>query len=86
MAVELQEQLLTQERVPDSREITLMAREDGMVLSALGRACTNCVTECNRVEAVRQDYRARICAFTACCRRSFDFKRVLEGRRFLLSL
>jgi hypothetical protein len=40
----------------------------------------------NRAEAVRQDYLARMHAFMASCRRSFDFNRVLEGRWVLLSI
>jgi hypothetical protein len=65
-----------------------MAREDGLVASecTLGRARMECDAECDRVEAVRQEYRARIRTFTASCRGSFDFDRVLEGHRFLLSL
>jgi hypothetical protein len=88
MAIELQEQLLARERELDSKEGALMNREDGLAASlcALGRVHMECDAKCDRAEAVRQDYRARICAFVAGCRRSFDFDWVLEGCRFLLSL
>jgi hypothetical protein len=57
-----------------------MAWESGMVASecVLGRAHIECDTECDRAEAVRQDYRARIHAFMAGCRRSFNFDQILE--------
>jgi hypothetical protein len=49
MAIELQVQLLAQERELDSREGVLMAQEDGLVTSecALGRARTECDIECD---------------------------------------
>jgi hypothetical protein len=86
--IELQGQLLTWERELDSQEHILMAREDGLVASehALGRAHMECDGECDRAEAIRQDYLARVRAFTAGCRRSLDFYRVLEGHRFFHSV
>jgi hypothetical protein len=75
MAIELQEQLLAQEGELDSREVTLIAWEDGLVVfeCALGRVFMECDTECERAKAVWQDYRARIRSSTADCRCSFDF-------------
>jgi hypothetical protein len=82
MAVKLQGWLLAQERELDSRGGALMAWEDGLMASkcTLGRARMECDAECDRAEAVRQDYRVRICAFTAGYRRSFYFDRALDGR------
>jgi hypothetical protein len=39
-----------------------MAREDGLAASerALGRACMECDIECDRAEAVQQNYLARV--------------------------
>jgi hypothetical protein len=81
MAVELQEQLLAQERKLDGKEGIITAQEDGMPTSecALGRACTECDAECDQAEAVRHDYHARIHTSTSSCRRSFNFDQVLEG-------
>jgi hypothetical protein len=45
-----------------------------------------CDTECERAEAVRQDYRARIRASTTSCQHSLDFDRVLRGRQFILTV
>jgi hypothetical protein len=88
LAVELQEQLFAWERELDTRKGALMAQEDGLAASkcTLGRACMKCGAKCDRARAIRQDYQARIHAFTAGCRRSFDFDWVLEGHQFLLSL
>jgi hypothetical protein len=65
MVVDLQEQLLAWERELDSREGTITVWKDSLAASerALGRVCMECVAECNRAEAVRQDYQARILAF-----------------------
>jgi hypothetical protein len=62
MVTNFQEQLPIQERELDSRENIRMAREDDLVAtkSALGRACMECDAECDRAEAIRQDYRARM--------------------------
>jgi hypothetical protein len=88
VTAELQGQLLAWERDLDSREHVLMAREDGLAASkcALGRAHMECDGECDQAEAVRQDYLARVRTFTAGCRRSLDFDRVLEGHQFFLSV
>jgi hypothetical protein len=88
MVVELQEQLHAQERELDSREGALLEQEDGMLAfeCALGRVRMEYNVECNWVEVVRRDYRARIHTFMTGCRHSFNFDRVLEGRRFLLSM
>jgi hypothetical protein len=88
MAVELLEQLLAQERELDSREGILMAQEDGMVASecSLGRVHMECDSECDRAEVVQLDYLARVHTFTAGCRHSLDFGRVLEGCQFFLSM
>jgi hypothetical protein len=88
VAVELWEQLLARERGLDSREGVIVAWKDGLVASecALGRACVERDAKCNRAEAARQDYQARIHAFTAHYRRSFNFNQILEERRILLSL
>jgi hypothetical protein len=52
-----------------------MSREDDLVVTerALGRARMECDAKCERVEVVRQDYRARICASIAGCMRSLYF-------------
>jgi hypothetical protein len=88
MVIELQELLLVRERELDSQENALMAREDNLVATerTLGRACMECDTECDRVEAVRQDYQAKMRASTTSCRHSLDFDRVLRGRQFILSV
>jgi hypothetical protein len=79
VAVEPREQLLAQERGLDNREGAIVAWEDGLATSecTLGRAPVECTAECDRAEAVRQDYQARIHAFTAGCRRSFNFDWIL---------
>jgi hypothetical protein len=86
MTVELQGRLLAWEKELHSRERVLMAREDGLAPSerAVGRARMECDDECDRAEAVRQDYQARVRAFIAGCWHSLDFDRVLEGRWFFL--
>jgi hypothetical protein len=65
-----------------------MAQDNGLVASECGleRVCMEHDAKCDRVEAVQQDYRDRIHAFTAGCRRSFNFDRILQERRILLSL
>jgi hypothetical protein len=65
-----------------------MAREDDLVATerALGRACMECDTKCGRVEAVRQDYQARMRASTTGCWHSLDFDRVLRGCQFILTV
>jgi hypothetical protein len=75
MAIELQEQLLSQERELDSREGALMAQENGSAASkcTLGSMCTKCNTKCVRAKAVRQDYEATTHAFVAGCRHSCTF-------------
>jgi hypothetical protein len=72
----------------DSRQGAIVAWEDGLVTfeSTLGRAHVECDAECDRAEVVRQDYQARIHAFTADCRHSFNFDRILEVHQILLSL
>jgi hypothetical protein len=82
MVIDLQEQLLVWERELDSRENALIAWEDDLATTERtpGRARKECITECDRTEAVRQDYRARMCASTAGCRCSVDFDLVLRGR------
>jgi hypothetical protein len=45
-----------------------------------------CDGECDRAEAVWQDYLARVRAFTASCQCSLDFDQVLEGCQFFLSM
>jgi hypothetical protein len=42
-----------------------------------------CDAECDRVEAVRQDYRVRMHASTAGCWHSLDFDQVLRGCQFI---
>jgi hypothetical protein len=80
VVVELREQLLAQKRELDSREGAIMVWEDDPVASmcALGRVCVECDTKCDRAEIVRQDYQARIHAFTTGCRCSFNFNQILE--------
>jgi hypothetical protein len=65
-----------------------VAWEDGLVASkcTLGTAHVECDAECDRAEAARQDYRARIHAFMVSCRHSFNIDRILEERQILLSL
>jgi hypothetical protein len=52
-----------------------MAREDDLVATerTLGRARMECDAECDRAEAVRWDYRAKMHASTAGCRCSLGF-------------
>jgi hypothetical protein len=49
--------------------------EDGLAASesALGRACMERDVECAQAEAARQDYLARICAFTSSSKHSINF-------------
>jgi hypothetical protein len=65
-----------------------MAREDGLVASehALRRERIECDCECDRAEAMRWDYVSTVRAFTASCRHSLDFDRVLEGSQFFHSI
>jgi hypothetical protein len=88
VAVELQGQLPAGERELDSREDDVVAREVSLVASecTLGRACAECDTDCDRAEAIHQDYQTRIRAFTAGYRHSFNFDWILEERRILPSL
>jgi hypothetical protein len=83
MVTKLQEQLLVRKRELDSRENALMAWEYDLAATkcALGRARM----ECDSAKAVRWDYRDRMCASTAGCRRSLDFDQVLRGRQFILT-
>jgi hypothetical protein len=69
-ADELLEQLFTQEKELNSREHALAAREDDLVASecTLGTVRVECDTKCDRAEAIRQDYQARLSASTAGCR------------------
>jgi hypothetical protein len=80
ITVELQEQLLTRERELDSWESTRVALENGLAVSkcALGIACLKHDAECAHAKVVRQDYLARICAFSTGYWHSFDYDRVLE--------
>jgi hypothetical protein len=82
IVVELQEQLFTLERELDSRENALTAREDDLAASecTLGRVHVECDDERDRAEAIRQHYRATLCASIAGCQHSFDFDRILRGR------
>jgi hypothetical protein len=88
VAFELPKQLFAWVRELNSREGVLMAWEDVLAASecALGRACAECDTECDQADVVRQDYLARVHTFIASYRCCFDFNRVLEGRRFLISV
>jgi hypothetical protein len=72
----------------DSREDAIAAREDGLAACkcALGRVHAEHNTKCTRAKAVRQGYLAKIRAFIASCRHSFNFDRILEERRILHSL
>jgi hypothetical protein len=72
----------------DSREGAIMAWEDGLAATecALGRARAECDAECDRAKAARQDYWATIRTFTAGCKHSFIFDRILQEHRILLSL
>jgi hypothetical protein len=45
-----------------------------------------CDVECDRAEAIRQNYRARMRDSTIGCRRSLDFDRVLRVRHFILTV
>jgi hypothetical protein len=65
-----------------------MAREGDLVATehTLGRARKEGDAECDRAEAVRHDYRARMRASTADCQRSLDFDRVLRGCQFILTV
>jgi hypothetical protein len=69
MAIELQDQLVVRERELDTREGTLMTRENGSVASecTIGRACAESDVEFTRAEAIRQDHRARIQTFAVGC-------------------
>jgi hypothetical protein len=65
-----------------------MAQEDDLAITkrALGLEWMEGDAECERAEAVRQDYRARIRASTTSCQHSLDFDRVLRGRQFILTV
>jgi hypothetical protein len=82
---ELQEQLLTWEREPNSREGAIIAWEDGLVASeiALGRACMEHDAE---RKAVQQDCLSRMCVLTSDSKHSINFSHMLEERQILLSL
>jgi hypothetical protein len=53
---------------------------------ALGRACADCDAACARVEAARQDYRARLLASSSNSKHFTNFNHMLEERQILLSL
>jgi hypothetical protein len=87
MVAKLQEQLLVRKRELDSRENALMAWEYDLAATecALGRARMECDTEWDWAKVVRWDYRDKMRASTAGCRRSLDFDQVLRGRQFILT-
>jgi hypothetical protein len=64
---ELLEHLLVWERELESREGAVAAQEDGLATSdgTLGMMCMERDAERAWAKAVRQDYLARTCAFTA---------------------
>jgi hypothetical protein len=65
--IELQEQLLVQEKELDERQNNLVAREDDVVVAerALGRVRMVCNAKHDWVNTILQDYRARLRASTA---------------------
>jgi hypothetical protein len=75
ISIELQEQLLAQERELDSREGALVALESDLATSecSLGRACIERDTEGAHAEAIMQDNWARLHAFMPGCHRSFNY-------------
>jgi hypothetical protein len=83
IAIELREQLFIQEKELDSWEHALTTREDDLAASecALGRVHVEYDAKCDWVEAVQQDYRARLGASIAGCRGSFDFNWILRGHQ-----
>jgi hypothetical protein len=85
---ELQEQLLTWERELDSREGVIATWQDGLAASehALGRVCAKRDTACAQAEATRQDYLARLGAFTSDSKHSINFNQMLEECQILLFL
>jgi hypothetical protein len=52
-----------------ARKNALMAQEDDLAATecALGRACMECDTECDKAEAIPWDYQASMSASTADC-------------------
>jgi hypothetical protein len=82
MIIELLEQLLVWERELDSQENALLAWEDDLAATecALGWAHMECDVECDRAEAIWQDYWAKMRTSTTGCQCSLDFDRVLRGR------
>jgi hypothetical protein len=81
MVIELQEQLLVQERELGSRENALIAWEDDLAATerALGRARMECDAECDRAEAVQWDYRARMRASTVGFTPAFYNNKILSN-------
>jgi hypothetical protein len=69
-------------------EGTIAAWEDGLAASerTLGRVCLECNIEHIHTEAARQDYLARMRAFTSSFKHSINFNRMLEELHILLSL
>jgi hypothetical protein len=62
MVAELQDAIM-------ARENALMAQEDDLAATkcALGRARTECDTECDKAKAIPWDYQARMSASTTDC-------------------
>jgi hypothetical protein len=81
VAIEMQEQHLARERELDNREGALAAWEDDLVAfeCTLRRVRMEFDGKCDRAEAVRQDYQARLHASTIDYRCSFNFDQVLMG-------
>jgi hypothetical protein len=84
MVVELQAQLLSQERELDSQKGAIITWEDGLMASerTLCRACR----EHTQTEVVLHDYLARSRALTSSSKHSINFNMMLEERQILLSL
>jgi hypothetical protein len=88
VVMELQEQLLAQERGLDERENTILAREHGVVEAerSLRRANVECDAVHDLATTVWEDYRAWMHASTTSWWHSLEFDQVLSGRQFILSM
>jgi hypothetical protein len=85
---ELQVRLLARERELDYREGTIVMWEEWMAAfeCALGRACMERDAKRAEAEAVRQDYLARMRAFTANSKHTINISPMLEECQILFSL
>jgi hypothetical protein len=88
VAIELQGQLLAQERELESREGAIATWKDGLAAfeRALGKVRMECDASCVRAEGVRQDFFAQMRASSTRSKQLIGLSRTLEECQILLCL